>query len=60
MTYMKNGGLIRLVAAEDLPRFLKRGFVPFEANGAPSSKQSVKRPAKKPPERSKEGKPHGA
>ncbi len=60
MMYMKNGGLIRLVAADDLPRFLKRGFVPFEASGAPSLKQSLEKPAKKPSERSKEGKPHGA
>lgn len=52
MTYVKNGGMIRIVADGELPRFLQRGFVPLPPVGA--------QPPKKPARKQKEGKPHGA
>lgn len=55
MTYMKNGGMIRIVPDEALPRFLKRGFVPLETGAAPPKKST-----RRPPEKLREGKPHGA
>ncbi len=51
MTYMKNGGLIRMVADRDLPRFAAMGFVPLAVPG--------KKPAAKSAGKPKEGKPHG-
>lgn len=50
MTYMKNGGLIRIVADSDLPRFLQQGFAPMETGDAKPPKKTARRP--------KEGKPH--
>ncbi len=46
MTYVKNGGMIRLVPDDALPRFLQRGFVPLPQAGA----QPPKKPARKPKE----------
>lgn len=51
MTYVKNGGMIRLVPDGELPRFLQRGFIVLSPVGA----QLPKRLARKP----KEGKRHG-
>lgn len=51
MTYMKNGGLIRLVDDRDVARFAGMGFVPMTPDGV--------KPARKSARKSKEEQPHG-
>ena len=46
MTYMKNGGLIRLVADCDVARLARMGFVPLAAQ----EEKPTKKPARKPKE----------
>ncbi|WMJ83454.1 hypothetical protein ACS3UN_10300 [Oscillospiraceae bacterium LTW-04] len=50
MTYMKNGGLIRIVNDRDVARFVEMGYVPMAKS---------EKPARKAARKHKEEKPHG-
>ena len=50
MTYVKNGGYIRMVSETQLPRFIQMGFAPMPQQG-----QKVNKPARAP----KKEQPHG-
>lgn len=43
MTYMRKGGLIRMAADRDVPRFVAQGFVKLETGGEKPAKKSVRK-----------------
>ncbi|MFV0497954.1 MAG: hypothetical protein ACK5L0_07305 [Candidatus Fimivivens sp.] len=51
MTYMKNGGLIRIIEERDVARYIEMGYTPMQLIG--------EKPARKATHKKKGEKPHG-